>query len=74
MRDKEFLNRISKMSEKEFLKTYLFAKCEIDPGKIEELNERFFIALRSFELIVSEIKTIIQNKQNAEIIPGTFKD
>jgi hypothetical protein len=53
MSEKEFINKISRMSEREFLKTYLLAKCKIDPNKIEELNIRFFIALRSFELIVN---------------------
>jgi hypothetical protein len=74
MREKDFLNRIARMSEREFLKTYLLAKCDIDPNNIEELNQRFFIALRSFELIVSETRAIAQNKRNAEIICGTFED
>ena len=58
------------MSEREFLKTYLLANGQIDPNNIEELNERFFIALRNFELIISEIKAIAQNKRNAEINGG----
>jgi hypothetical protein len=70
MRDKEFINIISRMSEREFLKTYLFAKCEIDPTKIEEINQSFFIALRSFELIISETKAIARNKKKAEITGG----
>jgi hypothetical protein len=70
MRDKEFINRISRMSEREFLKTYLFANCEIDPTKIEEINQSFFIALRSFELIISETKAIARNKKKAEITGG----
>lgn len=70
MREKEFLNRIARMSEREFLKTYLLANGQIDPNNIEELNERFFIALRNFELIISEIKAIAQNKRNAEINGG----
>jgi hypothetical protein len=70
MRDKEFINRISRMSEREFLKIYLFAKCEIDPAKIEEINQSFFIALRSFELIISETKAIARNKKKAEITGG----
>jgi hypothetical protein len=70
MREREFINRIAKMSEREFLKTYLFAKCEIDPTKIEEINQSFFIALRSFELIVSETKAIARNRKNAEINGG----
>lgn len=74
MREKEFINRIAKMSEREFLKTYLLAKCDIDPNNIEELNQRFFIALRSFELIVSQSRLIAQNKRNAEIICGTFEE
>ena len=74
MREKDFLNRIARMSEREFLKTYLLAKCDIDPNNIEELNQRFFFALRSFELIVSETRAIAQNKRNAEIICGTFED
>lgn len=74
MRDRDFLNRIARMSEREFLKTYLLAKCDIDLNNIEELNQRFFIALRSFEIIVSETRLIAQNKRNAEIICGTFED
>jgi len=70
MREKEFINRISRMSEREFLKIYLFAKCEVDPTKIEEINQSFFIALRSFELIISETKAIARNKKKAEIIGG----
>ena len=70
MREKEFLNRIARMSEREFLKTYLLANGQIDPNNIEELNERFFIALRSFELIVSETRAIAQNKRTAEINGG----
>lgn len=70
MREKEFLNRIARMSEREFLKTYLLANGQIDPNNIEELNERFFIALRNFELIISEMKAIAQNKRNAEINGG----
>jgi hypothetical protein len=70
MREKEFLNRISKMSEREFLKTYLLANGQINPNNIEELNERFFIALRNFELIISEVKAIAQNKRTAEINGG----
>ena len=70
MREKEFLNRIARMSEREFLKTYLLANGQIDPNNIEELNERFFIALRNFELIISEVKAIAQNKRNAEINGG----
>lgn len=70
MREKEFLKRISKMSEREFLKTYLLAHGEINPNNIEEINQRFFIALRSFELIISEIRTIAQNKRTAEINGG----
>lgn len=58
------------MSEREFLKTYLLANGQIDPNNIEELNERFFIALRNFELIISEVKAIAQNKRNAEINGG----
>jgi hypothetical protein len=74
MREKDFLNRIARMSEREFLKIFLLAKCDIDPNNIEELNQSFFIALRSFELIVSETRAIAQNKRNAEIICGTFED
>lgn len=70
MRKKEFLKMISQMSEREFLKTYLLANGQIDPNNIEELNERFFIALRNFELIISEIKAIAQNKRTAEINGG----
>jgi hypothetical protein len=70
MREKEFLKRISKMSEREFLKTYLLANGQINPNNIEELNERFFIALRNFELIISEVKAIAQNKRTAEINGG----
>lgn len=70
MREKEFLNRIARMSEREFLKTYLLANGQIDPNNIEELNERFFIALRNFELIISEVKAIAQNKRTAEINGG----
>ena len=70
MREKEFLNRIARMSEREFLKTYLLANGQIDPNNIEELNERFFIALRNFELIISEVKAIAQNKRKAEINGG----
>jgi hypothetical protein len=70
MREKEFLKRISKMSEREFLKTYLLANGQINPNNIEELNERFFIALRDFELIISEVKAIAQNKRTAEINGG----
>jgi hypothetical protein len=70
MREKEFLNRISRMSEREFLKTYLLANGQINPNNIEELNERFFIALRDFELIISEVKAIAQNKRIAEINGG----
>ena len=70
MREKEFLNRIARMSEREFLKTYLLANGQIDPNNIEELNERFFIALRNFELIISEVKAIAQNKITAEINGG----
>jgi hypothetical protein len=73
MSEKEFLNKISRMSEREFLKTYLLAKCKIDPNKIEELNIRFFIALRSFELIVNETKLIAENQNIAEIRSGIFK-
>ena len=70
MREKEFLSRIARMSEREFLKTYLLANGQIDPNNIEELNERFFIALRNFELIISEVKAIAQNKITAEINGG----
>ena len=70
MREKEFLNRIARMSEREFLKTYLLANGQIDPNNIEELNERFFIALRNFELIISEVKAIAQNKRTSEINGG----
>ena len=70
MRAKDFLNRIARMSEREFLKTYLLANGQIDPNNIEELNERFFIALRNFELIISEVKAIAQNKRTAEINGG----
>jgi hypothetical protein len=70
MREKEFLNRIARMSEREFLKTYLLANGQINPNNIEELNERFFIALRNFELIISEVKAIAQNKRTAEINGG----
>lgn len=70
MRKKEFLKMISQMSEREFLKTYLLANGQIDPNNIEELNERFFIALRNFELIISEVKAIAQNKRTAEINGG----
>lgn len=70
MRKKEFLKMISQMSEREFLKTYLLANGQIDPNNIEELNERFFIALRNFELIISEVKAIVQNKRTAEINGG----
>ena len=70
MREKEFLSRIARMSEREFLKTYLLANGQIDPNNIEELNERFFIALRNFELIISEVKAIAQNKRTSEINGG----
>lgn len=73
MSEKEFLNKISRMTEREFLKTYLLAKCKIDPNKIEELNVRFFIALRSFELIVNQTKLIAENQNLAELKSGSFK-